>query len=165
MRLHHLAFAALTTLSLIGCTVPTASSDTPKTPTTEPSVSQPAVSQPVAPAPVATAAPPAQDAQTPAAVGTDTMDNKDATKKTSGLDASNPSRSCRTDSDCAVKDVGNCCGAYPMCVNKDARTDPAAVRAQCEKDGMASICGFQEVSGCQCVKGQCENITDGSAVM
>ena len=43
--------------------------------------------------------------------------------------------------------------------------DEAFVRAQCEKSGMASICGFQEVSGCQCVKGQCENIASGAAVM
>jgi len=81
-----------------------------------------------------------------------------------GLAAATPSRSCSTDSDCAVKNVGNCCGYFPMCVNKDARTDPAAVRAQCEKDGMASICGFQEVSGCRCVNSQCENLTNGSAV-
>lgn len=157
MRLRDFAFAALTALSLIGCTAPTASSDAPKAPATEP-----AAAPPVAPAPAATAAPPAQNAQTPVAAPTDTMD---ATKNKPGFDASNPSRSCRTDSDCVVKDVGNCCGAYPMCVNKGARTDPAAVRAQCEKDGMASICGFREVSGCQCVKGQCESLTDGSVVM
>ena len=64
-------------------------------------------------------------------------------------------RSCRTDGDCVVKDVGNCCGAMPACVNKDSPTDPAAVRAQCAKDGMASVCGFTEIAGCRCANGQC----------
>jgi len=64
-------------------------------------------------------------------------------------------RSCKTDSDCIVKDVGNCCGAMPACVNKDSPTDPAAVRAQCAKDGMASVCGFTEIAGCRCANGRC----------
>ena len=76
-----------------------------------------------------------------------------------------PDRSCRTDADCAVKDVGNCCGRFPLCVNKDAKVDPAAVRAQCAKDGMASTCGFQEVGGCQCVQGRCENLPNGAPVV
>ncbi len=65
-------------------------------------------------------------------------------------------RSCRTDADCAVKDVGNCCGYYPACVNKDSQTDPAAVRAQCQKQGMASVCGFREIAACTCNAGKCE---------
>ena len=146
MRLRYFAFSALTALLLIGCTAPTSSSDAPKASAAENTSEQP-VSQPSAPAP-----PP----NTPIP---DTME------RTSAISASNPDRSCSTNSDCAVKDVGNCCGAYPMCVGKDAKTDPAAVRAQCAKDGMASVCGFQEVSGCQCVKGQCENISNGAAVM
>ncbi len=39
--------------------------------------------------------------------------------------------SCKTSADCAVKDVGNCCGQYPACVNKSSRTFPDQVRAQC----------------------------------
>jgi hypothetical protein len=27
---------------------------------------------------------------------------------------------------------------------------------------MASICGFREVSGCQCVDNQCQSLTDGA---
>ena len=146
MRLRHLAFAALTALLLIGCTAPTPSSDAPKAPAAERTEPPPA-SQPTAPAPA------------PNAQILDTMETA------SNISASNPNRSCKTNSDCAVKDVGNCCGAYPMCVSKDAKTDPAAVRAQCAKDGMASTCGFQEVSGCECVKGQCENISNGAVVM
>ncbi len=62
---------------------------------------------------------------------------------------------CKVDADCAVKNVGNCCGAYPACINKDSPTDPAAVQAQCAKDGMASVCGFREISSCSCQQGQC----------
>jgi ABC-type Fe3+-hydroxamate transport system substrate-binding protein len=149
MRLRHLAFAAFTALLLVGCTAPTSSSDAPKTTAAE-TAQQPveqATPQPVAPTPT-------PNAQIP-----------EMMERAPTIDASNPKRSCKTNSDCAVKDVGNCCGTYPMCVSKDAKTDPAAVRAQCAKDGMASVCGFQEVSGCQCVKGQCENISNGAAVM
>ena len=150
MRLRHFAFAALIALSLIGCTAPTASSSAPEAPVQAPA--QERAAQPAAP--VQNAQPPA-----PAPAPADAVTGKP------GFDPSDPDRSCKRDSDCAVKDVGNCCGAFPICVNKDASTDPAAVRAKCAKDGMASICGFQEVSGCQCVKGRCENLTAGAVVM
>jgi hypothetical protein len=64
-------------------------------------------------------------------------------------------RSCRTDSDCAVKNVGNCCGYYPACVNKDSPTDPEGVQAQCAKDGVAGVCGFPDIQGCRCANHQC----------
>lgn len=160
MCLRDFAFAALIALSLVGCTGRTVSSDAPNAPAPEP-----AVSQPVATAPAAASPPQAQDLQAPFAPRTDAAERQSPIESRGGLDASNPSRICKTDSDCAVKNVGNCCGYYPMCVNKDAKTDPAAVRAQCEKDGMASICGFREISGCQCVDGQCESLTDGSVEM
>ena len=63
--------------------------------------------------------------------------------------------SCKSNADCAVKNVGNCCGAMPACVNKDSPTDPAAVQAACAAKGMMSTCGFAEVSACQCDNGQC----------
>lgn len=65
-------------------------------------------------------------------------------------------RSCQSDADCTVKDVGNCCGYYPACVNLDSPTDPAAVKAQCASSGMASVCGFPAISSCQCVNNQCQ---------
>ena len=71
-------------------------------------------------------------------------------------------RSCRTSADCAVKDVGNCCGAYPSCVNRNSRTDPAGVQAECAKRGMASVCGFPDVTGCECVEGRCRDLTGGA---
>lgn len=64
-------------------------------------------------------------------------------------------RSCRSDADCTVKNVGNCCGAAPACVNVASATDPQAVKAQCQASGRMSICGFRQISGCQCVAGQC----------
>jgi len=63
---------------------------------------------------------------------------------------------CKTSADCAVKNVGNCCGKQPACVNRNSPVDPAAVRAQCQASGMMSVCGFQEISACQCVSGRCE---------
>ena len=65
-------------------------------------------------------------------------------------------RSCTTSADCAVKDVGNCCGRFPACVNKASPTDPAAVMAQCQARGIASVCGYREISSCECVAGTCQ---------
>ncbi|MEE7548657.1 hypothetical protein HF319_17965, partial [Xanthomonas sp. Kuri4-1] len=62
---------------------------------------------------------------------------------------------CRSDADCTVKNVGNCCGAFPACVNVASPTDPQGVQAQCRASGRMSICGAPEISGCQCVSGQC----------
>jgi hypothetical protein len=69
---------------------------------------------------------------------------------------------CTSDADCAVKDVGNCCGAYPACVNKDSPTDPAAVQAQCAKQGRMSACGFRPVDACSCTQGRCTPRDDTS---
>lgn len=62
---------------------------------------------------------------------------------------------CRTDDDCAVKDVGNCCGYYPACVNRASPTFPAQVQAECAKKGMAGVCGFPVIEGCRCVDRRC----------
>ncbi|WP_342317053.1 hypothetical protein [Lysobacter sp. FW306-1B-D06B] len=65
--------------------------------------------------------------------------------------------SCKTDSDCAVKNVGNCCGAKPACVNANSPTDPEGVKAECARKGIMAMCGFKPVEGCQCVKGECKD--------
>ena len=62
---------------------------------------------------------------------------------------------CTSAADCAVKDIGNCCGTYPACVNKDSPTNPAAVQAQCAKQGRMSACGFQPIDACSCTQGRC----------
>lgn len=74
-----------------------------------------------------------------------------------------PDRSCRTSADCTVKNVGNCCGYYPSCVNVNSPTDPEGVQAECAARGMSSVCGFPQISGCQCVSGQCRDVTGGAA--
>lgn len=65
-------------------------------------------------------------------------------------------RSCRVDADCAVKNVGSCCGYSPACVNTGAQPDPAAVQAACAESGMAGVCGFEEIEACACVANTCE---------
>jgi hypothetical protein len=72
--------------------------------------------------------------------------------------------SCKTDADCAVKNVGNCCGYYPACVNVNSPTDPKGVQAECAKKGMASVCGFPEISSCNCTQGRCEAAPGGAQV-
>lgn len=64
--------------------------------------------------------------------------------------------SCRSDADCAVKNVGNCCGYYPACVNKDSETFPEQVKEQCTREGRMAICGFREISECICTQGRCD---------
>jgi hypothetical protein len=68
--------------------------------------------------------------------------------------------SCRTDADCAVKNVGSCCGAKPACVNKNAKVDPAAVQADCAARGLSSVCGFEDVQSCTCAAGTCRSASN-----
>ena len=142
MRLPLPLAALLVALSLTACSAPAPSPETPQAATTTPA----------SPAPKAAPAPAAPTTTAPV-------------EHAGNATPMSPDRTCKTDADCAVKDVGSCCGAFPLCVNKDAKVDPAAVRAQCAKDGMASTCGFQEVGGCQCVQGRCENLPNGAPVV
>lgn len=64
-------------------------------------------------------------------------------------------RSCRTDADCTVKDVGSCCGTYPACVNVGSPTDPRAVQLECARTGMSSTCEVPVIESCTCNVGQC----------
>ena len=66
---------------------------------------------------------------------------------------------CKLPSDCQVKDIGNCCGYYPACVNKDSPTFADQVKAQCASEGQMSVCGYEDVTGCSCIEGRCTNIT------
>ncbi|KPN19727.1 hypothetical protein AO715_07070 [Xanthomonas sp. Mitacek01] len=67
-----------------------------------------------------------------------------------------PDRSCKVDADCAVKNVGSCCGYQPACVNANAQVDPQAVQADCAARGIAGVCGFVEIQSCACVNARCE---------
>lgn len=81
-----------------------------------------------------------------------------ATSPVAGGQATAPDTTCRVAADCEVKNVGNCCGYFPACVNKDAAVDPEAVRAECERSGMASVCGWKDIQACDCVQGQCRAV-------
>lgn len=72
------------------------------------------------------------------------------------IDPPEPDRNCAVDADCAVKNVGNCCGYYPACVNVNAETFPTQVKQACEREGRSSICGFPDIQGCRCVQQRCE---------
>ena len=100
---------------------------------TAPAATAPVVSQPATPAPASDQSTPAKPAATPVVVDS----------------------SCKVDADCTVKNVGNCCGYYPACVNVNSTTDPAGVQASCQAKGMMSVCGFPEIQGCSCVQGKC----------
>jgi hypothetical protein len=121
------ALLALLAASLAACTAPPSA----------PAASMPAA-EPAATATIAAAAP---DAPPPFS---------------SDLDAHAGLRlDCRTDTDCAVKDVGNCCGTYLACVNADSPVDAAAVARECEDKGMAGVCGYPVIQGCICSAGTC----------
>lgn len=64
--------------------------------------------------------------------------------------------SCTKDEDCAIKDVHNCCGFYPQCVNSEAMVFLEFVEQQCTEEKMASICGFPSISSCRCTNQRCE---------
>jgi hypothetical protein len=81
-----------------------------------------------------------------------------STDASASYDFSHPDRSCKVDADCAVKDVGNCCGKHPECVNKDAPTDPAKVKAQCAAEHRAGMCNVRAIGGCSCVQGKCSDL-------
>ncbi len=71
---------------------------------------------------------------------------------------------CTGDAQCVVKNVGSCCGQKPACVNVDSPTDPAAVQAQCQASGRMGICGFRQITACQCQAGTCMPADDGPGV-
>ena len=153
MRLPRSLAALLVALSLTACSAPAPAPETPQPATSAPGASP-------APAPVAAAAP-----QPPPSGVSAPVPPPPLVERAGSANPMAPERTCRTDADCTVKDVGSCCGTFPLCVNKDAKVDPAAVRAQCAKTGMASTCGFQPVSGCTCTKGRCENVAGGAEIM
>jgi hypothetical protein len=65
---------------------------------------------------------------------------------------------CEIDSDCVVKDVHNCCGYYPRCVNKNHEPDIEAVRRECQEKQIDSICGWPEISHCECINNTCRSM-------
>ncbi|MBS3174516.1 hypothetical protein J4440_01415 [Candidatus Woesearchaeota archaeon] len=63
--------------------------------------------------------------------------------------------SCNQNSDCEKKDVGNCCGYYPQCTNKNFNPDKELVKELCKSSDQFSICGFEEIASCECINNKC----------
>jgi hypothetical protein len=136
---------------------PGAAQATPAVPASQPAstavdapsaASTPAVA-PAAPQPRIKPAPPMSDPLPAERV----PDTEPAPRAAPQLDTSG-----RRDADCTVKNVGNCCGMQPRCVNVNAAVDPQAVQAECARRGMASVCGFKPVESCECKQGQCHDV-------
>lgn len=145
MRIALLLLVALTA----ACTRPSAVADLQHT-TLQSDAAAPATASPAQDAPPASADAPARRKPFPVKSTGLPPERVDAPRA-----LPQPSTACRTDADCAVKDVGSCCGAQPACVNKDAPVDPAAVQAECARKGIASTCAFKPVESCSCVAGAC----------
>ena len=64
--------------------------------------------------------------------------------------------SCNTDSDCIIQDIRNCCGYYPQCTNKNAKTDVQFVNDRCSRQQLGGVCGFPTVESCTCVQNKCQ---------
>lgn len=159
------AATAVAILALSACSAP-GDSATGATTGTDAPAPQPATAQPAAPSvPPAAAAPaaplpsPAPVASDPPAAPTSPMSGPEGKPGQPPLSlGADAGRACRTDSDCAMKDAGSCCGYRPVCVNKDTPTFPEKVKAACAEDGRVGICGFPAIDGCQCVAGKCQGV-------
>lgn len=67
------------------------------------------------------------------------------------------------DSDCVIKNIGNCCGYLTACVNRNSPADPAAAQAECKRKGMMSACGLPAIQSCRCVMQRCVAVNDATA--
>ena len=87
-----------------------------------------------------------------------TSTKQNGTYSTSAEYSASIDYSCKKSSDCAIKDVHNCCGEYIQCVNKNAKVDPDFITKACAKEGIGSICGAPAISQCNCVNNKCEGV-------
>ncbi len=62
--------------------------------------------------------------------------------------------SCNAYSDCEIKNVGNYCGYYPLCVNINYQPHPPELKS--------NICGFPSIDGCECVENKCRGTFSGN---
>ena len=63
--------------------------------------------------------------------------------------------SCQTNEDCVKKNVGNCCGEFPRCVNKNFEPAPDFVSEKCKDENLFSGCGFVAFNSCICKDTNC----------
>ena len=67
--------------------------------------------------------------------------------------------SCQTADDCSIENVKNCCGYYPRCVNVDSPLPPPDCSG-----GVAGICGWPDISHCECVENTCRSMQGDTEV-
>ncbi|MFT3925251.1 MAG: hypothetical protein QM778_22125 [Myxococcales bacterium] len=65
--------------------------------------------------------------------------------------------SCTEDEDCTIKDVGNCCGYYPRCVNVDSPT-PGPECVGDDGESLGGVCGWPDITHCSCVQNTCRSM-------
>ena len=53
-------------------------------------------------------------------------------------------------------------GGFHLWARLPEHLDPAAVAADCARRGLASVCGFREVTACRCVANRCEAAPQGA---
>ena len=158
------AIAALLFIALSACAAENGNPSAAQAPAeaAAPATQSPADPPPAA-APVEAPAPAFADpAPAPPVVAVDPVEHE-VPKAVAGGAPGRVDTSCATSADCAVKDVGNCCGYFPACVNSNSPVFPEQVRAECEKEGRASICGFREITSCECIAGQCQAAGGGAS--
>jgi hypothetical protein len=63
---------------------------------------------------------------------------------------------CSASTDCVVRNVGNCCGYYPRCVNANATITPPDCSG-----GQGSVCGFPVIDSCECRANRCISLQGG----
>jgi hypothetical protein len=72
--------------------------------------------------------------------------------------AASSSFACQSDNDCAIVNVGSCCGYFPRCANADA------IFPVPDCNGVSSNCGFPSIDSCRCELGQCISLQAGVRV-
>jgi hypothetical protein len=93
---------------------------------------------------------------------TPTTTNSDASTRGDaalGSDAGMNPYACRQASDCTIRNVGNCCGYYPRCVNANAILTPPDCSG-----GMAGVCGFPTITSCECRDELCVAQQNGNSI-
>mmetsp|Transcript_26191 Transcript_26191/g.77483 ORF Transcript_26191/g.77483 Transcript_26191/m.77483 type:complete len:144 (-) Transcript_26191:428-859(-) len=65
---------------------------------------------------------------------------------------------CNEHTDCAVKNVGNCCGNFPECVSVSFCPDLPSVESWCKSNDISSVCGWHNVQACVCENKKCQGV-------
>ncbi len=66
---------------------------------------------------------------------------------------------CNTDNDCAILNVGSCCGFFPRCANANATFTTPNCSSMTVGD-----CGFAPIDSCRCELNQCVSLQAGVPV-